>query len=279
MRMSLIVAAFIGSTPFLEPLSSRAAAAERAPFGHTGDWNLVFEDDFAGRDLDESKWVRCYWWDAAGCTNLGNAELQWYLPDNVSVEDGNLILRARPELTARPGAVYGYSSGIVTTGRLTYDRTPPTKFEFQYGYVEIRARVPAGKGLWPAFWLLPVNQTSLPEIDVMEVLGHEPDVLHLNFHYRDDIGRKRNVGTSVPAPDLSLDWHVYAVDWSPERIVWYFDGIEQWRYEVARHVPHEPMYLLVNLAVGGVWAGAPDEDTAFPADYAVDYVRVWQPAE
>lgn len=251
-------------------------AIEPAPMGQETGWQLVFEDTFEGDALDSGKWVTCYWWDDQGCTNLGNKELEWYLPENVSVGEGVLRLRAQPQVTVRPEATYDYSSGMVTTGRRTYERTDPPKFEFQYGYAEARARVPVGKGLWPAFWLLPSRQIPLPEIDVMEVLGHEPDELHFNFHYRDTLDNRRKVGTAITTPELSQAWHTYAVEWSPESIVWYFDGVEQWRYESAAHVPHEPMYLILNLAVGGAWAGAPDEATRFPADLLVDHVRVWQ---
>lgn len=276
LQIPLLVAAVLGTASVVDIAFGPRATASATPVGQTEGWRLVFEDEFGEDTLDPTKWVRCYWWDDRGCTNLGNKELEWYLPENVSVGEGALRLRAEPEIIHRGTATYEYSSGMVTTGRRTYDRTPPTKFEFQYGYAEIRARVPAGQGLWPAFWMLPARQVSLPEIDVMEVLGHEPEELHFNFHYRDAEGQKQNLGTSMKTADLSDDWHVYAVDWSPERIIWYFDGEERWRYEEADHVPHEPMYLILNLAVGGIWANAPDASTKFPADFLIDYVRVWQ---
>jgi beta-glucanase (GH16 family) len=273
----LLIAALLGAMPILEAAFSGPASAQaEATVEQAADWRLVFEDNFNGDALDQGKWVRCYWWDKNGCTNLGNNELQWYLPENVSVSDGALRLTARPEVVIGDSVTYDYSSGMVTTGHARHDDPNPSKFEFQYGYAEIRARLPAGQGLWPAFWMLPSTQKSLPEIDVMEVLGQETDVLHFNFHYRDDTGQRRKDDSSISTPDLSDDWHVFAVEWSPERIVWYFDGTEQWRYEDVAHIPKEPMYLILNLAVGGNWPGDPDETTRFPAELAVDYVRVWQ---
>lgn len=279
MQIALVVAAVLGTASILNVAVVGRASATTAPVGQSGAWNLVFEDDFEGGDLDDEKWVRCYWWDAGGCTNLGNAELQWYLPENVSVVDGALRLTAQRETTFGLTDTYDFTSGLVTTGRLTSDRTGPPKFEFQYGYTEIRARLPVGRGLWPAFWLMPSRQVPVPEIDVLEVLGQEPDRLHFAFHYRDQIGRTRHVGKSFLVPDTSEDWHVYAIRWSPDRIVWYFDGEELWRYDDVRYVPQEPMYLLLNLAIGGIWAGPPNSKTQFPAEYAIDYIRVWQMEE
>ena len=277
----LLIAALLGTMPLLDATFSGTASAQTvAPVEQASDWRLVFEDNFDGDALDQGKWVRCYWWDQNGCTNLGNSELQWYLPENVSVGDGALRLTARPEVVVVGGsATYEYSSGMVTTGHAKHDDPDPSRFEFQYGYAEIRARLPEGRGLWPAFWMLPSTQKSLPEIDVMEVLGQEPDVLHFNFHYRDDTGQRQKDDSSITTPKLSDDWHTYAVEWSPERIIWYFDGVEQWRYDDAAHVPNEPMYLILNLAVGGNWPGNPDESTRFPAELTVDYVRVWQRSE
>lgn len=275
-HIPLLIAAFLGTASIADLAFVGRAAAQPVPLGQTDEWRLVFEDTFDGDALDPAKWVRCYWWDNNGCTNLGNKELQWYLPTNVSVADGALQLRAKPATIVRETATYHYSSGMVTTGPGVYEQTEPPKFEFQYGYAEIRARLPSGQGIWPAFWLLPTRHVGVPEIDVMEVLGQEPDKLHAALHYYDNLGRRRSRGHSIDTPDLSEDWHVYGVEWSPERIVWYFDGVEHWRQENPQRIPDEPMYLILNLAIGGIWAGPPDETTRFPADLAVDHVRVWQ---
>jgi beta-glucanase (GH16 family) len=254
------------------------AASASAPAGQPGRWQLLFSDEFDGSSLDGKKWVTCYWWNQNGCTNLGNHELQWYRPQNVTVAAGQLRLRARRESARGHDDVrYDYTSGLVSTGRDVEDVARPTRFDFQYGYLEMRARIPAGRGLFPALWMLPADHESKPEIDVMEVLGQEPRVLHTYFHYRDAAaGIDRRQGRDSATVDLSAGWHVFGVDWRPDRIVWYLDGVERWRYQDADHIPHEPMYILINLAVGGKWPGSPDSSTGLPADLLVDYVRVWR---
>ncbi|MBX6320828.1 MAG: glycoside hydrolase family 16 protein [Rhodospirillaceae bacterium] len=261
----------VAPPPVVAPLPGVAG-----PLGQVGQWKLLFNDEFDGTGLDPRSWVTCYWWDRNGCTNLGNRELQWYRPANVSVSGGVLRLDARREGTKGEGGWYAYTSGIVTTGRTGTDLSRTPGFAFTYGFVEMRALVPAGRGLLPAFWMLPSSHASLPEIDVMEILGQEPHRLQVHLHYRDDTGRIRRPGKAIETADLSAGWHVYGLDWQPGRLVWYLDGVERWRYEQAAHVPHEPMYLLVNLAVGGNWPGPPDGTTRFPAALLVDYVRVWQ---
>ena len=240
------------------------------------NWNLVFEDEFNGTSLDTNKWTTCYWWDRDGCTNLGNNELEWYQPDDVLVCGGTVKLRAqRREITAWDGTTYDYTSGMITTGRESSDKTLPAKFLFQYGYAEIRARIPMGKGLWPAFWLLPATHISRPEIDVMEILGDEPNTVHMNFHYLNADESRGDSGKVWTGTDFFTGWHTIAVDWQPDYIIWYVDGIERWRFMDAARVPSEPLYLIANLAVGGDWPGSPDASTPFPSYFEIDYIRVW----
>jgi beta-glucanase (GH16 family) len=247
------------------------------PVGRSGNWDLLFSDDFDGTSLDTNKWASCYWWDNDGCTIASNNELQWYQPDDVLVSNGTLKLRAQERtITASDGNTYQYTSGVITTGRNTSDTSLPAKFVFQFGYAEIRARIPSGKGLWPAFWMLPDTHNSKPEIDVMEILGDEPNTIHMHFHYLNSDGKRDNRGLSWAGPDFSADWHTFAVDWQPDAIIWYVDGIERWRYTDPVYIPTEPMYLLANLAVGGDWPGAPDSSTPFPSYYEIDFARVWK---
>lgn len=246
------------------------------PLGQTGGWNLIFHDEFDGRALDAEKWVTCHWWDDEGCTIATNNELQWYRPENVLVEDGHLVLRAeeRP-FTAPDGTTFPYTSGMVSTGTTAY-RSDDFRFADKHIYLEMRAKIPEGRGLWPAFWMLPASYESLPEIDVMEILGHKPAELHMTFHYLDDEGNYNVAGNAWRGPEPLTDWHVFALDWQPEGITWYLDGVKRsWFSGEARFVPSEPMYLIANLAVGGDWPGAPDDDTLFPSDFRIDYIRVW----
>ncbi|MBN1426976.1 MAG: glycoside hydrolase family 16 protein [Anaerolineae bacterium] len=246
------------------------------PVGQTETWQLVFNDEFEGRALDRSRWTVCYWWNQNGCTNLGNNELQWYTPDNVLVEGGILRLRAqKQEFETEDGQIYPYTSGMITTGPVSYDEPQKLGFAFQTGYAEIRARSPQGDGLWAAFWLLPTDLTSKPEIDVMEILGNAPDMLEMHIHYLVDPETADSSGKSWQGIDFSADWHTFAIDWRPDRVVWLVDGVERWRFEEQEYIPATNMYLLLNLAVGGDWPGPPGSDTVFPSYFEVDYVRVW----
>lgn len=259
------------STPTLTP-----TPALTGPVGQAGVWQLVFSADFDGNGLNGEKWVTCFWWDDQGCTIASNHELQWYRRANVTVGDGMVRLQARREAAAAPdGRTFAYTSGMISSGRRVDDLTIPAKFAFQYGYVEVRAKAPRGQGLWSALWLLPADHESRPEIDVMEILGHAPDTVEMHLHYNDADGKRQRQGHQWTGPDLSTDWHLFAVDWQPNQIIWYVDGVERWRVDDKEAIPAEPMYILANLAVGGNWPGAPDEQTPFPSAFLLDYIRVW----
>ncbi len=251
------------------------------PYGVGGDWSLIFNDEFTGDELNAQKWSDCYWWDWQnhGCTNSGNHELQWYQPGNILAADGILHLRAFEEsIRAGDGKTYAFTSGMISSGRSREDPLPPG-LAFQYGYVEIRAKLPRGQGLWTSFWLLPVNNQndrSKPEIDMMEMLGHQPQKIYMTFHYQTDADDDAQQSENWVGPDFSADWHIFGLDWQPNMLIWYVDGVERWRYLDAAYIPNEPMYLILNLAVGGDWPAPPDDSTVFPADLQVDYVRVWK---
>ena len=247
------------------------------PLGQSEEWLPIFTDEFDAPALDSDKWVTCYWWADGGCNIASNNELEWYQPQNVTVANGTLQLTAQKQtINAANGTTYDYTSGMVTTGKITSENDVPHHFIYQYGYAEIKARVPAGQGLWPAFWLLPADHNSRPEIDVLEVQGDDTHTNHMNFHYLDETGSRISIGEEWIGEDFAAEWHVFGLDWQPDAIVWYVDGVERWRFEDERYVPNEPMYLLLNLAVGGDWPGAPDASTIFPSTYEIDYARVWR---
>lgn len=251
-------------------------AAEAAPLGKAGTWISIFADEFDETELRPERWTTCYWWDDDGCTNLSTNELQWYRRENVAIAGGQLVLTARAEsVSGHKGMVFPYTSGMVTSGRYYEERSQSDRFSFTYGYVEVRAKAPQGQGLWSAVWLLPSDHTSKPEIDILEILGHQPDTLEMHYHFEKN-GDDRNDGHAVQRSNLANNWHTYGLEWSPDAIVWYLDGEEQWRYTDPATISDEPMYLLMNLAVGGDWAGPPDETSIFPANFLIDYIRVWQ---
>jgi beta-glucanase (GH16 family) len=237
---------------------------------------LTFSEEFDGNALDSSVWNTAYPWNAAnGGTNLSNKEEQWYINENYGptaalaadtyqVKDGMLHIKAQPTPDGYKQHVdgYNYTSGMITTH---------SNFEQQYGYFEMRADIPTGKGMWPAFWLLQPGKWP-PEIDIMEVIGSRPDHLELHVHYMED-GQQRQ-GKTIHYPGLSDGFQTYGVNWQADTITWYLNGEKVFEVDTPPDL-HDPMYMLVNLAVGGSWPGSPDANTQFPAEMKVDYVRAY----
>lgn len=245
-------------------------------------WRTVFYDDFSGPSLDESKWSTCYEWYSKkymGCSNNGNNELEWYLSQQVAIRNGNLVLTAeKQQITGWDGKKeksYEYISGMVSTGRRELADEP--KWDATFGYYEARIKVPSGKGIWPAFWLLPTDKVWPPEIDIMEILGDKPNQVLMTYHFGEtDSPQKED--TVYTAEDFTKGWHTYSVKWEPGKIEWFIDGVLR-KTSVGSNIPSEPMQVILNLAVGGNLPGSPDDNTVFPSEMLVDYVRVKQPSE
>jgi len=237
-------------------LAAAAWAATLAPPGH---WKLIWADEFTSRRLDSTKW------NVANTDGraMYTGEISFYNPDDVAVRDGKLLLRTRDYPDGKR-LTQPYSSGRVST---------EDKFSFLYGKVEVRAKLPGTKGLWPAIWMLPADGSWPPEIDIMELLGHLPRRDFMTFHW----GTRRQQlqdQSKFDGPDFTADYHVFAVEWSPGLIRWTVDGIE--RKVITSNVPEKAMFLILNTAVGGEWAGPPDRTTKMPQEFLVDYVRVYQ---
>ncbi len=237
-----------------------------------GKWKLVLDDDFDSDVLDTDIWNTCHWWGPDGCTIASNDELQWYQPDQVSVSDGHLMLTAdERSVRGSDGRRYEYVSGMVTTGPHEDGRS--ARVEITYGRVEARVRTPTGTGLWSALWMLPSDTDSRPEIDIMEALGNNPGELLFHLHPMDR--DQDSPDHRMNDDSLTRGWHDIAIDWEPGVVRWFVDGTNVWTVE-GDMVPDEPMYLVANLAVGGVYPGAPNDDTKFPAQFEIDRVRMWQ---
>lgn len=249
------------------------------PVVHRQPWHLVLNEEFEGEKLNPGRWVTCYdWFDEKfqGCSNNGNQEQQWYTPEQVSLKDGILTLTAKPEIVRGwTGVVeqdFLYKSGMVSTGRSHWDA--PVKSEYKYGYFEARMKTTSGRGVWPAFWLLPSDKQWPPEIDVMEILGDKPHEVLMTNHWGTAESPHKDDSIFAGLEDPN-GWHTYGVDWQPGIIDWYIDGVRR-KSVISEHVPSEPMEIILNLAIGGKLPGNPDESTPFPATLEVDYVRVFQ---
>ncbi|QDP42265.1 glycoside hydrolase family 16 protein [Radiobacillus deserti] len=219
-------------------------------------WGLIWHDEFDSLCLSSSKWNIEDW-----AANKNN-ELQYYSPDNVKVENGVLTLTSRQESFKGRD----YTSGAVHT---------QGKFDFLYGKAEMRAKLPAGQGIFPAFWMMTdKEETWLPEIDIMEMLGHRPDEIWMVHHWLDSNGNLQSNSGSFKGSNFSTDYHTFGIEWTPDSITWFIDGVERFKSEVS--VPNERMYLYLNTAVGGIWPGDPDHTTVFPVQFDIDYVRVYE---
>lgn len=236
------------------PSSTGDPPAALEPDGPGGTWNLTFDANFNGSSLNASDWKTCYDWD---CTNAGNNELEWYTANNVTVSGGQLHLT----VVKQPDNGKPYTSGMVQSNG---------KYTFTYGFAEIRAKLPAGKGLWPAFWMLPTNKTWPPEIDIMEFWGDHPNTVLMNEFIKVN-GAPTQYPTFYTGPNFTAGYHTFGVDWEPHKITWYVDGVVR---KVENVSITTPMYLLANLAVSG--SDPPNQKTAFPSAYDIKYIRVWQ---
>lgn len=185
--------------------------------------------------------------------------------ETTTVRDGVLNITADKAPPATPYG-YRYISGLITS---------EPSFSQTYGLFEIRAKLPKGKGLWPAVWLLPVSKKWPPEIDIMEMLGDRPTRYYTTLHSKASGTHEQSHIPAHEGVDLSADFHTYAVDWGAQEMVFYFDDREVARAPTPEDM-HQPFYVLINLAVGGKWPGNPDDSTVFPATLQVDWVRVWQ---
>lgn len=249
-------------------------------------YSQTFADDFDALSLDledgQSKgvWRTNFGYGGVHSRTLpNNGEMQVYADrlftgtgtanlklDPFRIADGKLEIVAEPLKEDLRQFAWGlsYSSGLLTT---------KASFSQMYGLFEIRAKMPKGKGLWPAFWLLPVNRAWPPEIDVLEVLGDNTRKLYVAWH--SNVGDKHTAEAKpIDVPDMSEDFHTYSVVWEKDTLRWFFDDVQV----ASKSTPedfHLPMYMLINLAVGGGWPGSPDKTTQFPAKYTIDWVKAY----
>lgn len=304
LALSLFAPAAVLAIAGFSSLRTRAdAPPANAPAGSNG-WKLVWSDEFDGKQVDKAKWD----FDrGTGATDpvthqflagWGNNELEFYSnrPENVYVQDGMLHIRAVKE---------DYKGAHYTSARLK------TKglFSKKYGRFEWRAKLPTGKGIWPALWMLPQEQkhggwAASGEIDVVEARGQEPDKVLGTLHYGSQWPANTHTGKDFIFPDKAgiADFHVYALEWEPGEIRWLVDGktyqtqsfwwscsdtdgpkgVEPVNESELNPWPapfDQPFYIVMNVAVGGQFLGNPDAKTAFPAEMVVDYVRVYDKAD
>ena len=252
------------------------------------DWKLVWSDEFDKPGLpDSSKWTY-----EVGF--IRNNEQQFYTQartENARIEDGKLIIEARKEQYKNPN-YDPTAKGKGTRNRefaqyTSASLTTRGKASWTYGRIEVRAKLPSGRGTWPAIWTLGTNRTAgwpaCGEIDIMEFVGYEPDIIHANIHTKKyNHVLKTGKGNKLTVTKASEEFHTYAVEWFPDHMDFFVDnqkyftfknegtGSDVWPYD-------KDQYLILNLAIGGSWGGQKGiDDAIFPQRYYIDYVRVYQ---
>lgn len=227
---------------------------------------LVWVDDFTADALNTQIWNY-----EQGAGGWGNNELQNYTnsTNNVHTDSGYL------HITALNPSGSTYTSGRITT---------QGKKEFTYCRVDIRAKVPEGQGIWPALWMLGTNisQVGWPicgEIDIMELLGQEPSVIHGTAHWSSSGHVSRTSTYTLNSGKFSSGFHVFSVIWTPNRLRWFIDNQQYFllnKSEIAGFPFDLPQFFIFNVAVGGNWPGPPNQTTVFPQHLIVDYIKVYQ---
>jgi len=230
---------------------------------------IVWEDNFENEVLNMDFWNYEL---GDGCPNLcgwGNNERQLYSADNVYLSDGKLIINA-----TKKGSVY--NSGKITT---------KGKFEFQYGTIEVKAKLPTGHGLWPAIWMLggDIDSAKWPacgEIDIMEYVGKQPHVVHSSVHTSQSFGNTTNTKKTI-LNAIEEGFHTYKSVWSKDQIEFYIDNQSVYTFspdvKTKESYPfNKPFYIILNLAIGGNFGGPEVDDSIFPRQFVIDYVKVYR---
>lgn len=222
-------------------------------------WKLIWADEFDDVEVTLEKWT------IEDLVAKQNNELQYYSTNNVKVANGLLTLISNEESTHGRN----FTSGAVHT---------KNTFDFLYGKVEMRAKLPSGQGVFPAFWMMTDKEnTWLPEVDILEMLGQKPNEIWMVLHGIDENNEKKTVSQSYMGGNYTKSFHTFGLEWTPTQLTWLIDG--KIRFETTEYIPHEEMYLYINTAIGGDWPGSPDHTTQFPALFEIDYVRIYQKDE
>jgi len=277
---ALGITPLLGLTLLVHSCGGAGTSPQPAP---ASAWTLVWSDEFNGPDgsaPDPSKWT----YDLGG-KGWGNSELECYTNrlQNAQIQGGNLVITAQQESTAfacSDGSTNNYTSARLKTQGL---------FTQAYGRFEASIKIPAGQGMWPAFWMLGDNITTTGwpacgEIDIMENIGKEPGTVHGSLHGPSPTGRTSDATAPFRLPAgqaFANDFHLYAVEWE-RGVVRFYVGTNlyatftqsQWPARGTWAFDH-PFFILLNVAVGGSWPGSPDNTTQFPQQMLVDYVRVY----
>ncbi|MEZ4802976.1 MAG: glycoside hydrolase family 16 protein [Gelidibacter sp.] len=234
----------------------------------TNAQKLIFEEQFDGNALNESIWNYEL---GDGCPNCGwgNNERQLYTKENLEVNNGHLIITATKDADK-------YHSARITT---------KNKFEFQYGTIEVKAKLPTGQGIWPAIWMLGSNISEVGwpksgEVDIMEYVGRTPHEIHTTLHTQDSYGK--SVNTKITTVEtIEEGFHLYKANWTKDAIQFFIDDAMVYTFSPELKDENiwpfdQPFYVILNMAIGGNFGGPDVNDAIFPQQFIVDYVKVYE---
>lgn len=237
-------------------------------FAQQATRKLVWEENFNGKTLNEKNWNFEL---GDGCPNCGwgNSEIQLYTNRNHKIMKNDLVITAQK---------YGdkYTSTRITT---------KGKKEFQYGRFEARAKLPVGVGVWPALWMLGsnINEVGWPkcgEIDILEYVGKEPNTVFTSLHTQDSHGNTVNT-KKTRFDNIEEGFHIYAMEWTKDKIDFFVDNQLVYTFQPETKTEaiwpyNQPFYFIINMAIGGNFGGPELDDTIFPQEFIVDYIKVYQ---
>lgn len=226
-------------------------------------WQMVWSDEFTDPVINASKWSF-----ETGPANV-NSELEYYSNSakNAFVENGSLVIRSLKENVGGRN----YTSSKMQTRM---------KGDWLYGRIEVKAKLPSGKGIWPAIWMMPTDNAyggwpASGEMDIMELLGHQPAKVYATVHWSSGGNQQQGGSKTLASGTFADDFHTFAYEWEVGAQRWYIDDVLY--FSTARGQPFDKrFYLILNVAVGGGWPGNPDATTVFPTDMSVDFVRVYK---
>jgi beta-glucanase (GH16 family) len=279
--------------------TTQTHAATFIPVGQTGNWNMIFNDEFDATSLDLTKWIMCNPSFASSCNPWNNEKEKFNVAatNNANVMENNGALHLITTKDAN-GQIW---SGMISSGpnKFNYNLPGYTGFQFTYGYVEGKVKTPKGAGFWPSMWMLPDQDKyggwpGSGEYDIFEIAGNNPQNVYMTEHDGQNAGPGDSAMTTIA--DSSADYHVYGFEWAPDHLAWYIDGIQARpmicttayaqanpgkcnTYRNAAAIKNYPFYVIANFSVGGDWpplAGGPNASTIFPASMDIDYIRIWQ---
>lgn len=246
-------------------------------------WELVWSDEFNGTTIDATKWTHQI--GVGSPAGWGNNELEYYTsrPENSFIQDGKLVIRAIKEV---------YREGNITRSYTSARMRTINKGDWKYGRIEVLAKMPKGKGIWPAIWMMPTDSVyggwaASGEIDIVEYLGHQTNKVYGTLHYGGAWPNNKSSGGDYTLPEGTFNdsFHLFTLEWEEGVFRWYVDGElyqtqTEW-YTAGQEFPapfDQRFHLIVNVAVGGNWPGVPDATTQFPQQMEIDYIRVYQKA-